>query len=378
MNATPAGSDTPPAAHEDPRWRAIRDRDRSADGRFVYAVVTTGVYCRPSCGARLPRPQNVRFLGGPDEARAAGFRPCKRCLPDDQSPPQRQAAAIAAACRMLEDSSAATPLAQVAARIGMSRYHFQRVFKSITGLTPKAYQQARRRDRMQVELQRERTVTDAIYEAGFNSTSRFYDQVGKVLGMTPSDYRNRGSGQRIRYTVAASALGPMLVAATDRGVCAIELSDEPAELVERLRRRFGNAQLSDGDAEFARMVAAVVDFVDQPSRGLDLPLDVKGTVFQHRVWQALQQIPLGETISYAQLALRVGQPQAVRAVARACASNPVALAVPCHRVVGSDGALRGYRWGVARKRALLERERDVRTGTSAAPSAALAALDTSE
>jgi AraC family transcriptional regulator, regulatory protein of adaptative response / methylated-DNA-[protein]-cysteine methyltransferase len=344
-------------AEQDSRWHAVRQRDRRADGEFVYAVVTTGIYCKPSCGARLPHPHNVQFLRDGAEARAAGFRPCKRCRPDARDETGGPAAAIAAACRMLSRLDTPVSLAQVAASIGMSRYHFQRVFKSLTGLTPKGYQQAQRLGRIRMELQRNPRVTDAIYESGFGSSGRFYDQAGQALGMTPRQFRDRGIGQQIRYAVASSTLGAVLVAATERGVCAIELDDDPTEMIDRLTRRFANARLEVDDDGFARTVQAVVDFIEQPARGLDLPLDIAGTAFQHRVWQALRQIPLGQTISYSELAQRLGQPQAVRAVAGACGSNPVALALPCHRVVGSDGALRGYRWGLQRKRALLARER---------------------
>jgi AraC family transcriptional regulator, regulatory protein of adaptative response / methylated-DNA-[protein]-cysteine methyltransferase len=340
----------------DARWAAVARRDRNADGAFWYSVHTTGVYCRPSCGARLPRRENVRFHGSPAEAEQAGFRPCKRCRPDERSLAEHRTSVVESACRMIEQADEAQKLDDLAAQAGMSRFHFHRVFKAVTGVTPKAYAKARRADRVRDELARRPTVTDAIYEAGFNSNGGFYAASPALLGMTPSQFRAGGPGQLIRFAVGKCSLGAILVAATDKGVCAIQLGDDADALVNELEDRFPKAQLVGGDAAFEDWVARIVGFVEAPSLGLDLPLDVRGTAFQQRVWQALRDIPPGTTASYAQIASRIGAPKAVRAVAQACAANPLAVAIPCHRVVRQDGGLSGYRWGVERKRALLDRE----------------------
>jgi AraC family transcriptional regulator of adaptative response/methylated-DNA-[protein]-cysteine methyltransferase len=341
---------------DDARWAAVLRRDPQADGAFYYSVRTTGVYCRPSCAARLARRDNVRFHSTRADAEAAGFRPCKRCRPDEAPLSERRAAAVAQACRMIQEADELPGLDALAADAGMSRYHFHRVFKAITGLTPKAYAAAHRANRMRDELTRSATVTDAIYGAGFGSNGRFYAAAGEILGMTPTDFRAGGSGNAIRFAVGQCSLGAILVAATGRGICAILLGDDPAVLVRELEDRFPRARLIGGDAQFEQWVAKVVGFVEVPGLGLDLPLDVRGTAFQHRVWQALRDIPAGSTASYSEIARRIGVPKAVRAVAQACASNPVAVAIPCHRVVRNDGGLSGYRWGVERKRALLARE----------------------
>jgi len=338
------------------RWQAVQQRDARADGAFFYSVRTTGVYCRPSCGSRLARRENVAFHATCVDAERAGFRPCKRCRPNEAPLAERQAEAVAKACRIIEAADAPPSLDELAAAVGMSRYHFHRVFKAATGVTPKAYADARRADRVRNELPKRATVTDAIYEAGFNSNGRFYAQTSKTLGMKPSDYRAGGSGASIRFAVGQCSLGSILVAATTRGVCAITLGDDPDELVRDLQDRFPSATLSAGDAAFERWVATVVGFVEAPRLGLDLPLDVRGTAFQQRVWKALCEIPSGSTASYADIATRVGAPNAVRAVAQACAANVLAVAIPCHRIVRKDGALSGYRWGVERKRELLKRE----------------------
>jgi AraC family transcriptional regulator of adaptative response/methylated-DNA-[protein]-cysteine methyltransferase len=357
MNTATLEEMNPLSTAADPRWAAVLARDASADGSFVYAVRTTGVYCRPSCAARTARPENVSFHRSPADARAAGFRPCKRCRPDEPFGPSFQARVVAQLCRWIDGADEPPTLAALARRAGMSPYHLHRVFKAVTGLTPKAYANARRARRVRDALAGADSVTDAIYEAGFNSSGRFYEQADGILGMTPTRYRNRGAGEHIRFAVGHSSLGAILVAATARGVCAILLGDDPDGLVRELQDRFPRATLAAGDADFDRWVATVVGFVEAPRVGLELPLDVRGTAFQERVWQALRAIPPGQTLSYTQLAQRMGAPKAVRAVAAACAANPLAVAVPCHRVVRNDGALSGYRWGVERKRALLERER---------------------
>jgi AraC family transcriptional regulator of adaptative response/methylated-DNA-[protein]-cysteine methyltransferase len=341
---------------DDARWSAVRRRDRAADGTFVYSVRTTGVYCRPSCAARLPRRENVAFHETCADAERAGFRPCKRCRPNEPARADRQAAAVAAACRLIEEAEEVPSLDTLAQAADMSRFHFHRVFKAVTGVTPKAYAETHRGNRVRAELAARDTVTQAIYGAGFNSGSRFYAASSGLLGMTPTEFRAGGSGNVIRFAVGECSLGAILVAATDKGVCAIEFDDDPERLVRNLQDRFPNARLVGGDEAFEQLVAKVVGFVDAPARGLDLPLDIRGTAFQRRVWDAIRDIPAGSTASYAEIARRIGVPKAVRSVAQACASNAIAVAIPCHRVVRTDGSVSGYRWGVARKRALLARE----------------------
>lgn len=349
---------------QDPRWRAVVQRDSGFDDIFVYSVKTTGVYCRPSCASRLARPSNVRFHATCEDAERAGFRPCKRCKPDQPTLHQQYAATVLKICRTIESSEAIPSLDELARRAKLSAYHFHRVFKALTGVTPRAYAIANRATRMREELARNgRTVTEAIYESGFNSSGRFYDHSNRVLGMTPTAYRAGGANTEIRFAIGECSLGSILVATSDRGVCAILLGDDPNALAHDLQNRFPNACLVGGDAKFEALVAQVVGFVDRPWVGLDLPLDVRGTAFQQRVWQALQAIPIGSIATYAEIAKRIGSPKAVRAVAGACAANALAVAIPCHRVVKNDGALSGYRWGVERKRALLQKESDMTTRT---------------
>ena len=342
------------------RWAAVERRDRAADGAFVYAVATTGVYCRPSCPARRARRGNVSFHPTPAAAEAAGFRPCRRCRPEGAGPAERQAASVAAACRQIEravaDGDAVPPLAGLAAAAGLSRFRFHRLFKAVAGVTPKEYAAACRAGLARRELDEDGSVTGAIYGAGYGSPSRFYETATARLGMTPSAYRDGGRGAEIRFAVGECSLGSVLVAATGQGVCAIRLGDDPGALVRELQDRFPKARLVGGDAGFEALVARVVGLVEAPGRDHDLPLDVRGTAFQQRVWRALRAIPPGSTASYAEVAAGVGAPRAVRAVAQACAANPVAVAIPCHRVVRADGALSGYAWGVERKRELLRRE----------------------
>jgi len=338
------------------RWRAVTERDARADGAFWYSVRTTGVYCRPSCGARPAKRANVAFHATREAAERAGFRPCKRCRPELPSLADRRAHAMAAACRTIEGAEEPPDLATLARAAGMSRHHFHRVFKSVTGLTPKAYATAQRARRVREGLAGAGSVTSAIYDAGFNSQGRFYAQSDAMLGMTPTDFRAGGDGATIRFALGQCSLGAILVAATDKGVCAIALGDDPATLLRDLQDRFPKAHLVGADRDFEALVARVVGFVEAPARGLDLPLDLRGTAFQQRVWQALRKIPAGTTTTYTAVARRIGAPRSVRAVARAIAANPVAVAIPCHRVVRTDGSLSGYRWGVARKRELIARE----------------------
>jgi AraC family transcriptional regulator of adaptative response/methylated-DNA-[protein]-cysteine methyltransferase len=345
-----------PAASNDARWAAVRARDTSADGTFFYSVKTTGVYCRPSCASRPARPENVAFHPTAAAAERAGFRPCKRCRPDQPPLAERQAAQVAELCRVIERSERAPTLGELASRAGLSAFHTHRLFKAVTGVTPRAYAAAHRARRVRGELRRRSTVTEAIYGAGYNSSARFYEQSNALLGMTPTAYRAGGRDLEIRFAVGACTLGSILVAATGRGVCAILLGDDPQELAHDLERRFPRARLVGADAGFEQLVAQVVGLVEQPRLGTQLPLDIRGTAFQQRVWKALCRIPAGTTASYAEIASRIGAPKAVRAVAQACAANALAVAIPCHRVVRTDGDLSGYRWGVERKRALLDRE----------------------
>lgn len=347
-----------PYATDEQRWSAVRRRDAKAVGTFYYAVRTTGVYCRPNCPSRLALRENISFHATREDAEQAGFRPCRRCRPDEAPPEAMRAAVIATACRLIETAEELPTLDALATRAGLSRFHFHRIFKAITGLTPKAYADAFRARRLRSSLPRSRSVTEAIFDAGFNSTGRFYARSSELLGMTPKSFRSGGQGESIQFAVAQCSLGAILVAATDRGICAILLGEDRAALIEDVQRRFPKARLQDGDAGFESRVAQVVALVEAPRLGLDLPLDVRGSAFQQRVWQALRAIPPGKTASYTQIARTIGAPSAVRAVAQACAANPIAVAIPCHRVVRNDGGLAGYRWGLERKRALLDRERD--------------------
>jgi len=342
-------------AEQDPRWAALLARDPEADTRFVYAVKTTGVYARPSSLAKLPRAENVEFFDTPAAAEAAGYRPSRRAHADRSSVAAQQAALIAQACRLLETDEPPR-LNALAELIGLSPYHFHRQFKAVTGLTPKAYADAHRARRLRAGLDSDGSITEAIFDAGFSSSSRFYETSNQRLGMRPSDYRDGGLNADIHFALGQCSLGAILVARSARGVCAILLGDDPDALLRDLQDQFPRARLLGGDAAFEQLVARVVGLVEAPGVGLDLPLDVRGTAFQERVWQALRHIPAGQTASYAQIAQQIGMPRAVRAVAQACASNPLAIAIPCHRVVRSDGGLSGYRWGVERKRELLKRE----------------------
>lgn len=341
---------------DEARWAAVARRAREADGQFFYSVKTTGVYCRPSCAARLANRRNVAFHLTPADAEAAGFRPCKRCKPTEASLTERYAKTVAQACRAIEAAETPPALAELARGAGLSPHHFHRIFKAVAGVTPKAYADAHRGQRVREELVRSGTVTEAIYDAGFNSGGRFYAQSAQVLGMTPTRFRKGGERTTIRFAIGECSLGAILVAATDKGVCAILLGDEPDALVRDLQDRFDRAELIGGDGGFEDLVATAVGLVERPGQGADLPLDVRGTAFQQKVWQALREIKAGETASYLDVAQAIGAPKAVRAVAQACAANNLAIAIPCHRVVRNDGALSGYAWGVERKRALLDRE----------------------
>jgi AraC family transcriptional regulator of adaptative response/methylated-DNA-[protein]-cysteine methyltransferase len=348
---------TLPSVADDPRWACIVARDKTADGQLWYSVSTTGVYCRPSCPSRLANPKNVQLHDSLGSAKATGFRPCRRCNPDGPSIEAENAALAAKACRIIEESEEEPSLEELAQAVGRSPSYFHRMFKAATGVTPKDYAAAHRAAKVRRGLASGSSVTEAIYDAGFNSSGRFYEKSTDMLGMTPSQYRAGGANEEIKFAVGqTSALGAILVASTKKGVAAILLGDDPDELVRNLQDRFPNAYLVGADRDYEALVAQIVGFVEAPRIGLDLPLDVRGTAFQERVWKALQEVPAGATVSYAEIARRIGAPKSVRAVAAACAANKLAVAIPCHRVIRNDGSLSGYAWGVDRKRALLDRE----------------------
>jgi AraC family transcriptional regulator of adaptative response/methylated-DNA-[protein]-cysteine methyltransferase len=348
---------SPQTLTDDQRWQAILDRDAATDGLFFMCVHTTGIYCRPTCPARRPHRENVHFVDSVQAARREGYRSCKRCKPDDAaSLADNRAATIAAICERIESSEERLSLDQLAAEAGMSRFHFHRVFKEVTGVTPKAYETALRSNRVRNHLVTTLTVTQAVYDAGFASNGRFYASTNDMLGMTPGHYRRGGQDMTIRVAFGQSSLGTVLVAATESGICAITIGDEAEPLRTDLARRFPNASFRDGDHDFERTVSEVVGLVEEPAHGINLPLDIRGTAFQQRVWQALRDIPAGATASYGEIATRIGSPKSARAVASACGQNNLAVAVPCHRAVGKNGSLTGYHWGLERKRELLERE----------------------
>jgi AraC family transcriptional regulator of adaptative response/methylated-DNA-[protein]-cysteine methyltransferase len=343
-------------ALDDEKWAAFVGRDASYDGQFFVAVNTTGIYCRPSCPARRPKRDHVRFYDTAVEAERAGFRPCKRCKPDQPSLSEQYAGKVGEACRLIETAEEEPSLDALAREVGLSPYHFHRIFKATLGVTPKAYATAHRNKRVREELPRSATVTEAIYGAGFNSNGRFYATSSKVLGMSPSEFRSGGPDAEITFAIGKSSLGLVLVAASDKGVCAIFFGDNADDLARDLKKQFPRGKLVGDDNAFDNVVSKVIEFVEDPRIGFDLPLDIRGTAFQHRVWNALRRIPVGSTASYAEIAKVIGVPKAVRAVARACATNRVAVAIPCHRVIGSDGSLTGYAGGIERKRALLAKE----------------------
>jgi AraC family transcriptional regulator of adaptative response/methylated-DNA-[protein]-cysteine methyltransferase len=356
LASPPAMKTNPTDVTQDPRWARIVARDNSADGAFWYSVATTGVYCRPSCPSRRANPKNVRLHDSAAAAEAAGFRPCRRCNPGGLSIAAANAAIVTKACRLIDEAAEPLSLAQLAAAVELSPHHFHRLFKQATGVTPKAYAAAGRSARLRAGLTTAATVTEAFHEAGYGSNGRFYEAAPGVLGMSPTRYRAGGTNEVLHFAVGQCSLGAILVASSAKGVAAILLGDDPEALLRELQDRFPKAQLRGGDAAYERLVARVVGLVEAPARGLDLPLDVRGTAFQQRVWQALREIPPGQTATYSGIAEKIGAPRAVRAVAGACAANAIAVAIPCHRVVRQDGDLSGYRWGIARKRELMARE----------------------
>jgi AraC family transcriptional regulator of adaptative response/methylated-DNA-[protein]-cysteine methyltransferase len=340
----------------DTRWQAVVERDKQFDGQFFYSVKTTGVYCRPSCGARLANFSNVQFHLTCNEAENSGFRPCKRCRPNEESLVEHHTKLIADICRLIESSEQRLSIEELAKAAGLSTYHFHRTFKSITGVTPAEYATARRAMRLREELSNNDCITQAIFEAGYNSSGRFYEEADSMLGMTATAFKSGGKNTKIYFAIGECFLGSILVAQSEKGVCAILIGDDAEELLRDLQNRFPQAELTGGDQNFESVISQVIAYIEEPAQGFLLPLDIRGTTFQQRVWQALRQIPAGETRNYTDIGRIIGAPKAVRAVASACAANALAVVIPCHRVVRTDGSLSGYRWGVERKRALIDRE----------------------
>jgi AraC family transcriptional regulator of adaptative response/methylated-DNA-[protein]-cysteine methyltransferase len=338
------------------RWQAVIQRNPKSNGEFVYGVVTTGIYCRPVCSSRLPNRENVQFFDTWQMAEEVGFRSCKRCTPHNPDAPNTAIDAVTEACKIIEEAESEPTLNQLADAVGLSPYHFHRLFKKTVGITPKQYAMEKRISRVRSNLHQDSTVTEAIYEAGYESGSRFYENATTSLGMKPSEYQKGGVGILIRYGIVRSYLGWVLVAVTERGVCQIDFDDTPKNLKTRLETNFPKARLQGDDPTITTVISQTLAFLEAPEKGFALPLDVQGTAFQQRVWAALRNIRPGATASYAEIAQQIGNPKAARAVAQACATNNIAVAIPCHRVVRSNGELGGYRWGIERKRAILERE----------------------
>jgi AraC family transcriptional regulator of adaptative response/methylated-DNA-[protein]-cysteine methyltransferase len=343
--------------NQDEFWNAVLSKDRGFDGQFVFAVSSTGIYCRPSCPSRQPKRENVSFFALPAVAESAGFRACLRCHPDKVPTADPQIAMVQQVCRFIETSNGEpVTLDSLSEQVGVSSFHLQRTFKSIMGMSPSEYAETRRVNKFKQSVQSGEKITDAIYDAGFGSSSRLYELASSQLGMTPATYGKGGRGAVIRYAIADSPLGRLLVAATDKGVCSVRLGDSDEALTNELQREFFAAEILLDENRLRPALAAVVDHLNDKTPRIDLPLDIRATAFQRQVWEQLQKIPAGETYSYTEVAKGIGQEKAVRAVARACASNPVALVIPCHRVIREDKSLGGYRWGLDRKKKLLERE----------------------
>lgn len=355
-NVTPKRIDKIAYITDDARWQAVIGRDKNADGQFFYAISTTKIYCYPSCPSRLALRSHTLFFENTTTAELAGFRPCKRCKSDQDTPENRDTLIITQACRFIENADVIPSLDTMAQSQNLSRYHFHRLFKSITGVTPRAYAIAHRTAKIRAELTRNTTITNAIYQAGFNGNGRFYATSTKVLGMTATNYKNGGNSETIHYSIGKCSFGSIMIARSEKGICAILIQDDEEPLFDDLKNRFPKATRIEDRSDFKHWLEQVVHFVEAPKKGLELPLDIRGTLFQQRVWQLLQTIPLGTTASYTDIATLLGDPKAVRAVARACAANPIALLIPCHRVVRSDGGISGYRWGVENKRTLIVRE----------------------
>lgn len=344
---------------DDARWNAVIDNNSSADGSFYYAVITTGVYCRPSCSSRLPNRANVEFFTTYDEAETAGYRACKRCTPTASSKAIEREQKIIHACRIIEKSETSLKLDELATQVNLSPYHFHRLFKKIVGVTPKQYASRNQSRRFQESLKTSPSITDAIYSAGYGSSGGAYDKTQDQLAMKPKVYRKGGAGITITYGLAQCFLGWIIIGATDRGICAIEFGDDPGTLPDQVQISFPNAQLKKADRSFITLIKEVVDFIKSPEDTFQIPLDIQGTAFQQQVWNILRQIKLGETLSYTEVAERIGKPKAARAVASACASNKLAVVIPCHRVISKVGKMSGYRWGTERKKMLLESEQEI-------------------
>ncbi|WP_230413796.1 bifunctional DNA-binding transcriptional regulator/O6-methylguanine-DNA methyltransferase Ada [Undibacterium umbellatum] len=345
-----------PVDLDDVRWDAVCIKNRDLDGEFVFAVKTTGIYCRPSCPAKTAKRQNVEFYETTVLAQQAGYRACKRCHPDGVSQEHSRNSMIETACQLIKNSEAPLKLETLASKMAMSPHHFHRIFKELTGVTPKQYQSALQKEKVRSLLNQSASISGAIYDAGYNSASRFYEMAGAMLGMSPKAYRAGAEDLQMQYMVCESALGLLLIASTEKGICTIEFGDSASVLEQVLQQRFPKASIRAAETHFKEWVTSILAYIQQPRGLLDLPLDVQGTAFQQRVWKALQDIPPGQTASYAEIAKRIGSPSSVRAVANACASNQFAVAIPCHRVIRSDGDVTGYRWGMERKKALLKRE----------------------
>jgi AraC family transcriptional regulator of adaptative response/methylated-DNA-[protein]-cysteine methyltransferase len=339
------------------RWQAVVDRDAVADGCFYYAVTTTGIFCRPCCSSKLPDRKNVKYFETGAEATRAGFRPCKRCNPTSETRDKVIAQKIVDACRKIEKSDKTIKLDTLAKEAGLSSYHFHRLFKKIVGVTPKVYGSTHQSLRFREKLISSESITDAIFDAGYSSTSGVYTPKADLLAMKPKEYRAGGKGITIQFGVAKCLLGWVIVAATDRGICGIEFGDAVTLLVPQLQKRFPEAVLKEAGPGFTNVIETVVQFVKVPTASFSLPLDIQGTVFQQKVWNILREIEPGKTMSYTEVAEKIGNPKAVRAVATACSSNKIAVVIPCHRVISKTDQMSGYRWGVTRKKALLENEK---------------------
>ncbi len=343
---------------DDDRWNAVRENRSDADGLFYYAVITTGIYCRPSCRSKLPNRDNVEYFATCDDALAAGYRACKRCKPTTISKAREIEQIIIHACRIIEESETSIKLDDLATQVNLSPYHFHRLFKRTVGITPKQYASRHQSRRFQTNLMTSPSVTDAIFSSGYGSSGSAYDKTRDQLAMRPKAYRKGAAGVSITYGIAQCFLGWVIIAATDRGICAIEFGDDPEALPGQVQSRFPNAQLNKADVGFKTLIQEVVDFIESPKDSFRVPVDIQGTAFQQQVWEVLRQIRPGQTMSYTDVAERLGKPNAVRAVASACAANKLAVVVPCHRVISKAGKAGGYRWGAERKEKLLESEQD--------------------
>ena len=351
------------AIKDDQLWQAVVAKDARFDGQFVFAVSSTGVYCRPSCPSRRAHRERVKFYDLPEAAEQAGFRACLRCQPRRARIMDPQVELVQRVCRLLNSNETESlTLADLATQAGVSQFHLQRTFKRVMGISPRQYLAARKMDNFKTLVRKGESVTTSLYESGFNSSSRLYEHAAEELGMTPATYSRGGRGMNISYTITASPMGRLLVAVTERGVCAVRMADSDAELEKDLREEFPNAELKRDDSALRESVQKILNHLEKNEPRLDLPLDIKATSFQRQVWEHLRAIPYGETVSYGDVAKALGKPGAVRAVGRACATNPVALVIPCHRVVREDKTLGGYRWGLDRKKKLLEHERHARKG----------------